>query len=1686
MKTSNGSKYKHLFFAVQLPGLLVFCFFVLWPNTAKAQMWNGQDTLYGHEWIDYDKSWYTFGLSRDGWYRIPYEALQNILPTNLPAANIQLYHLGRPVKIHASTTGPLQAGDYIEFYGLQNRGQLDSFLYAQPEQMFNPFISLFNDTSTYFLSWDEQQPFSGFVQAWPNDISSPPPPEPYCTAETLIAFFDSYIKRSVSYGGEEISFSHFRDAEGYSSSWSTDRSVSLPAPGLFTSGPQAELSLSFSGKQGNHLQQVFLNGNLLEEFSTYGMVGQKPVYTLDPNTLAEQNTVQIKGVFDDADKIKTGYVRLRYPRQFDFGNDTLYLFSLSANGNPQYLEISGYDNNTPKPALYDLNKGYRIELIEENGWLKALLPPAEGTRNLLLVKEEIYTEIPELKPLSFDNIPDNPAQFIILYHPDLNQPYDGQNPVEAYAQYRSTAPGNAMTTVAIDIYQLYNQFAYGIKRHPLAIRNFAFYAKKHWPEATYLFIIGRGYNYSGIRYPFQLAQHLGTDFFIPTFGSPPADNLLVADAAATEMALSIGRLPAKTPKEVMDYLDKVMQFEANQVELPQTLEDKAWMKEIMHLGGGGGATEQQYIKNVLLQMENTIENNRFGGHVTSFYKTSSNPIETTQSEALKQRINDGISILSFFGHSSANTFDFNFDNPDTYDNYDKYPWLMSYGCFSGNAFSSNIGIGERFVLAPQRGSIAFSASTSFAFSSSLERLGKYTYEVLGGALYGMGIGDALRSATTYLWASTATGDQELGEQNVLQGDPALRLNVHPGPDYLPDPSSAGFEPEFLHTELDSLVFFFDLLNIGYHLPDSLLQVQIEQRLPDGNRILLIDTSVAAPAFRSTLRLSLPGFGEAARGMNRFYVNLDPENRIQELPAAAENNNRLIGPDGEEGLPVYIVSNDLLPIDPPNCAIVQESNPTLKVSSLNPFAERQKFIFQIDTTEHFNSPLLQQGEAEQEGGLISWQPTLNMQDSSVYYWRISPDSIPPVGYRWKYSSFIYLPQSSDGWNQSHYFQFAKDQLSFMEWPEDNRTLDFASNFIDVKIKNRIYNPPYGIPRYFIGNETIASYYGYSALPAGVMVGVLDSLTAEPWINPGGLPYGDDLSINGQGGFLFSTADSLQRAELINFLENVVPDGFYVVFFTVQKNAAQSYKPEEWVDDLIPYLQAQGCSLVAQLPDQETVRPYSLFYRKGHPEYGTNETITEPEQVTEQHNAVPGDWDFGHLTSVPIGPAKTWESLQWKWGSQDSSDVVDIKVYGLRTSGQDSLIFSGLNTGFQNLQNISAETFPFLQLEYAAEDEVHRSPPQLLFWRVHFQGLPDVAVAPNNHFLFQADTLRQGETLKLELAVANASKYDMDSLLVRFGLLSASNELINTDKRFAPLPAKNNLLIDFAYDTHELEGNYTLNILLNPDGEQPERSYENNRLSIPFYVEKDQRNPLLDVTFDGEHIFDGDLVSAEPEVLIQLKDENPFLPISDTTAFELLLKNPDGELRRIYFNQAELSFIPASKEDNRAYARWTPRFEKDGEYRLYISAQDASGNESGNLNYTLSQSEFGYDFEQRFRVVAKASISNVLNYPNPFSSQTYFVYTLTGSEAPADFRIQIYTVSGRLVRQLTQADLGPLRVGTHRTDLPWDGTDQYGDPLARGVYLYRIIARDAQGKELDFFPSGADAYFQQGFGKLVILR
>jgi len=82
-----------------------------------------------------------------------------------------------------------------------------------------------------------------------------------------------------------------------------------------------------------------------------------------------------------------------------------------------------------------------------------------------------------------------------------------------------------------------------------------------------------------------------------------------------------------------------------------------------------------------------------------------------------------------------------------------------------------------------------------------------------------------------------------------------------------------------------------------------------------------------------------------------------------------------------------------------------------------------------------------------------------------------------------------------------------------------------------------------------------------------------------------------------------------------------------------------------------------------------------------------------------------------------------------------------------------------------------------------------------------------------------------------------------------------------------------------------------------------------------------------------------------------------------------------------------------------------------------------------------------------------ISEALNYPNPFHSETKFSFSLS---KPAEVTIKVYTVAGELIKTIDYilADAG-------YNEVSWDGRNESGEDLANGVYLYRIIANS--GKE-----------------------
>ncbi|MBC7867456.1 MAG: hypothetical protein H7X88_07970, partial [Gloeobacteraceae cyanobacterium ES-bin-316] len=456
--------------------------------------------------------------------------------------------------------------------------------------------------------------------------------------------------------------------------------------------------------------------------------------------------------------------------------------------------------------------------------------------------------------------------------------------------------------------------------------------------------------------------------------------------------------------------------------------------------------------------------------------------------------------------------------------------------------------------------------------------------------------------------------------------------------------------------------------------------------------------------------------------------------------------------------------------------------------------------------------------------------------------------------------------------------------------------------------------------------------------------------------------------------------------------------------------------------------------------------------------------------------------GTIETPLYGPARSWNELHWRGSSNDptDSDTTKIQVWGVQNDGTSGLLATVAPAKDTTLSFINATLYPYLKLRMQNKDDVNITPHQLTYWRVNASLAPEGAVAPNILYNMSADTVQQGEMINFALAFKNISQTPFDSLLkVKFIITDRNNvpHVVDIPKRKA-LVAGDTLTVNYAIDTRNYPGANTLFIEFNPDDDQPEQLRYNNVLYKDFFVIEDNYNPLLDVTFDGVHILNKDIVASKPGILIKLKDESRFLELKDTSLLKVQVRFPDQTLHDYHFGDSMI-FIPANlgAGENTASIDFKPYFAEDGEYELIVSGKDVNGNKAGALDYHVS-----------FNVINKPMISNLLNYPNPFTSSTAFVFTVTGSEIPQNIRIQILTITGKVVREITKDELGPIHIGRNITEFKWNGTDMYGQKLANGVYIYRVLT-NLNGKSLDKYRAesdNTDKFFNKGYGKMYLMR
>lgn len=1692
---------------------LLIPFFLLLTSAAFSQLNN--------HWIDYSKTYYKFRVSKDTLCRIPQSTLAAAGLGGVSAEQFQLWRNGEEVRLYTSgsTPGPLAAGDYIEFWGKMNDGKPDNQLYLNSDFQLADKYSLETDTACYFLTVNPGANLR-FLNATNTAPSTTLTPEPY-----FMRNVDYYYKSQINRGraevvGEYIYSSSYDWGEG----WATNNiapccpmTQEIQGLNVYASGPTNGLTVRLNavGAAPNlrNIKIRFFNNEITA--SPYGAPVDMSLFTYKkinmpglPISLLQSPTfvlyTVINGSATATDRLVVSSLGLTYPATFNFNNQRYFSFDLQPSATDNYLVIDNFNYGSTAPVLYDLSNGlrYTADINSTPGKAKFVVPASsDPNRKFMLVNQEAFMTVSGLTQRNFTDYSNsaNQGDYLIISNPVLYNDGSGNNYVEQYRQYRNSVQGGSYDSKVYDINELYDQFAFGILHHPGAVRDFIRYANGHFATSPkYVFLIGRGMDYIDQKNheTSPLTNQLN---LIPTFGWPASDGLLSALPGTFLPTTPIGRLGAVNGTEVNYYLQKIMQYEQNQQWQSPYIIDKAWMKDVMFIVGGKDADENDTFRSYSLDYSNKIKDTLFGGYTETFAKSSTGTVQQASSDRIEQLINGGLGIINYFGHSSANTFEFNLSNPGIYSNAGKYPFFNVSGCSAGNFFiydplrlSGNLSLSEKYVLANQRGSIGFLADTHFGIPQILHPYNQSLYNAFCKTMYGNTIGNQMRQTIQNLGGANSDINFYTRihlEELTLHGDPALKINAFPKPDYVIEDQNVKISPNIISVADANFNVKIKLQNLGRAIGDS-IRVSVKRKLPNDSIRILADTLIPGIRYSDSLDLMVPIIPTTDKGLNQLIIKVDNLDMVDEI---YETNNTLTKE-------FYILEDELRPSYPYNFSIVNQQNITYVANTADALNGQRQYVMEIDTTELFNSAYKKVYNQNGIGGIVEFKPTnITFTDSTVYYWRVS---IVPSGtgeYIWNGFSFVYLANSSTGFNQSHYFQHLKSKYTNITLGEDRK----------FKFKE--------LPRNLIIRTGLSPYYGYSDINVNldvnqlelygcryrsIQVYVFDSTTLTPWRNHnvsasagmyGTYPVCQNSATPDDPTrvfFEFPYYDLAHRKAAMDFLKDSIPDGKYVAI-TNLGTTGNTFFIKQWKADTLAL--GSGNSLYHTLVNIGFTEidsfyhnlPFLYFYQKGS-------THFTPRQVMGPSDTTHIDEIFtlktisteGAIQSVNYGPARQWTSMHWRGFSTDAdpqTDSVKVEVWGVKASGAADSLATVQPSQDTTLNFVDANIYPYLRLVMQNDDKVKLTPHQLRYLRVNADLVPEGAVAPGVLFSMK-DSVVQGEPIELKLAFKNISQTPFDSMMkIKLVVKDRNNvdHLLNVPKGKVLL-AGDTLTLSYAIDTKTLPGLNTLSVDFNPDNDQLEQYHYNNILFKSFYVREDQFNPLLDVTFDGVHILNRDIVSAKPHILIKLKDESRYLELKDTSSIKLQLRYPDQTLHTYYFGDT-MRFTPANLAEgqNTATIDFNPNLlstnqsDEGEDYELIVTGKDATGNKAGTLDYHIT-----------FKVINKPMISNLFNYPNPFTTSTAFVFTVTGSEVP-QMRIQILTITGKVVKEIPRSELGNIHIGNNITEYKWDGTDMYGQKLANGVYLYRVISR-LNGKKMDKYQTNTDQFFNKGYGKMYLMR
>ncbi|GAB4022995.1 hypothetical protein GCM10028808_72150 [Spirosoma migulaei] len=859
---------------------------------------------YGNEWIVPLQPYAKISINETGLYRISYAELVSA-GFNLDAINprnLQLFHHGRELAIEVvgELDNRFDATDFIEFYAEKNKGEQDSLVYYHTTRA-NPYHSLFSDETFYFFTVGQHAGKRIVTYAAKPTNQNP---EEYHLEEQVVSYSEQYSFNNSIGLIPSVQQSYFEEGEGWTGHYivpDTAARFRLTFENrVKTDEVYPTLEFQLNGRSlNNHQLWYALNEGSPLDTVTFGSFSPQKIELALPESAIKNESVLLKTQTLKAgnyDWYSMTYFKVVYPQSFPLNGQRSKYFTLRPNSmNQSVVQISDL---RPDYITYIITDSYNIAKITSQ--TNQLVVPNTATGQKLFVSNEIK-KVAGISVVTFPILNPKEYTYLIVTHNSLLES------ANQYAAYRASVAGGSYKPLVIETKAIYEQFNFG-ERSPIAIRRFADYMLSGG-SGKYLFLLGRG-----ISFPDVLKTSESEDL-VPTFGYPGSDALLTMGLTGLPefvQALPTGRINVTTNQQTLNYLAKVKEFE-------QSVPDE-WQKRILHLNGGHDKAEITYLKSLMEQLRPIAEGPYMGAQVKTISKKTFEEVEAIDISA---EVNEGVSMISYTGHGSSNTLDFNFgycSSPTSnFHNKGKYPILFFNGCSINNIFYKYDPLSTDWLITPDKGAIAVLAGSFWSYPNSTQQYIYSLYQKLfaDSTTLTQTIGEMQQRVNQDL--SSQSNDLTLRsdmQQIILQGDPALHLFPLSKPDYVA--RSLFLQARKIGTSIatnDSLTVNLILANVGRYIAGQTVSVQLKKTYTT-NETSVQWVTVQIKSGRDTLVFPI----KKELSITQLELTIDSYAVIDEL---SEGNNvvQIELADWQE-----IQRNSVYPIN----ALPDQSNPVLSV------------------------------------------------------------------------------------------------------------------------------------------------------------------------------------------------------------------------------------------------------------------------------------------------------------------------------------------------------------------------------------------------------------------------------------------------------------------------------------------------------------------------------------------------------------------------------------------------------------------------------------------------------------------------------------------------------------------------------------------------------------------------------------